>query len=1193
MNLETVSSAAMFLRESAALHYEYEALNHFELDITGVSSPFASLDLQFLHGIVDRILHRGVGTLLSLQIERNIASMYGTDFDLVEDPSLNGSIEWTISKGLIEAVNEFSDFADSWHGDSASITLDPENPDNERRLFDQLLDTFGTGLISFTYPQAYIADILPAAEAKNFLAQRVDFLLAFPNGRCLILEPGDHDPSRGDLVPADQPTLDKKRDAAHAKCGIPTLRFRNERIGTPELMNEVRDLLAHCEAERYLSRPPSGTNNTLQLSYLILLPTLISRIEHTLNCVLLQAEMWTKPVVRLCVVEQDLECAELALLSFLDRLRRLIDLYQINASRPQIQLVIIRNSSWACADLAPVQEKLQRYRCTVEVTTDPSAGVFDIVIDAAIKTNRHTPSLNVIGTCHATIRNTFPHSRLHYFNYPETPRRIVLNAEGEDLVTGFLGDFFRKTRLREGQLPIIRNVLAQQATIGLLPTSAGKSICYQMASLLTPGVTLVIDPIVFLMKDQVLSLTEQFGITKVVAWHSESGITQDSEIGELMATNLMIFVSPERFLRQKFRDAMQLLNTGGLFVNYAVLDEAHCVSMWGHDFRPAYLMLERCLREYCSTSQHHPVLVALTGTASQLVLIDLKRELHIDSFDAIVRPTKSFDRPELNYNVVRCRTDNKLQALQGVFRTIQQKLGVRNLHVDAWGVIFSHLPKQVWTLYAELVGNTGQHVAAVAKDAPTAALAFGVACGGLPNAAPVNASQWKEYKNHILPHFKRGKVHTLIGNSAIGVGIDNEYVSYAVAYCMPGSLEELGQQWGRAGRRGQTSECWLICSDDLPASTDQWLNGQGGRMPPRYDDLGTIAWYHGKSFPGEQADTNSTLEVMAKLFHATPDAGGRRPLHESGDERTQHYLSFLVMMGLAEDYAVTGMGSNATYLVKFHSNVELGILQGGNAVLKTHFERSLHAYLSRYRPMAFTEIRDGLAERMEAKLSQKVVAYLVHFIYDRIAYQRKESIRTIVTFCRDADQSPAMIRNRLKAFFDRNPKFSDRLDEMAAAPPLFASVDTVLQLIEGYDDAEHLYWETRRHLDERLRADWASINLYVAIFRERSLSAASITLFQQLMEDLRQQLPPDGQAAFLIGLLNHVSRLDQIHGVEVSEDVLPRIFNVLYLRYRLEYMSIVDGLDCNEAVKNQIRANVGAQQTREILDVVKRKHGLG
>ena len=138
---------------------------------------------------------------------------------------------------------------------------------------------------------------------------------------------------------------------------------------------------------------------------------------------------------------------------------------------------------------------------------------------------------------------------------------------------------------------------------------------------------------------------------------------------------------------------MRTLNAADIFINYAVIDKAHCVWMWGHDFRPSYLTLERNFHDYCTFQGRVPVIVALTGTASQLVLIDLKRELNIQDMEAIIRP-ETFDRPELNFNLVKCPTKDGPQMLSKVRTGIARRLNVLELATDAYEIVILVNPRR-------------------------------------------------------------------------------------------------------------------------------------------------------------------------------------------------------------------------------------------------------------------------------------------------------------------------------------------------------------------------------------------------------------------------------------------------------------------------------------------------------------------
>jgi hypothetical protein len=442
----------------------------------------------------------------------------------------------------------------------------------------------------------------------------------------LLIEPGDH-------LEADQRLLDLQRDEAFKKIGIATLRPHNVEIGTENLAYNVRREIERLGGDPYFEPKPIDNERSLAAQYLFLLPSLVARTEWVLNQVLFRRDLISRDQILVHVRERDLQAAECAFLSFIRKVERLSRLYGFSFRWPETHVYLQRNPSYESALPDHLRSFLKEYGVHFHLVEDVGAGRFVLSLDLAIKANNLTELANITASLRYGVRNTYRRNEPFRFSYRTKPRPIVFSMETSSLLETFLQDFFRKYALRPGQLPILLNVLAQKATIGLLPTSAGKSICYQLAAVLTLGTAIVVDPITALMLDQIQGLQELYRIDRVFPWHASSGV-KDEDIGRLLAGNLMVVISPERMLRPNFRNAMRSLNAADIFVNYAVIDEAHCVSMWGHDFRPSYLSLDRNFKKYCSFQGHSPVTVALTGTASQLVLIDLKRELNIEAMDA-------------------------------------------------------------------------------------------------------------------------------------------------------------------------------------------------------------------------------------------------------------------------------------------------------------------------------------------------------------------------------------------------------------------------------------------------------------------------------------------------------------------------------------------------------------------------------
>lgn len=1168
----------------------FESLDFFqrEISITGGSIP-VSTDIKFARDIVEKIIRRGTRTFPAFFIEQRIVHLYGKKVGISIKPDKGqGSISFSHSQSFVDAYNRYSDFADAFPVTPDDMEFDPDNPQNERVLYRQLFDEFGPVLTQYTYTQTPIDKILPGTFADAFSAQRADFVFAFPNGKSFVLEPGDHD--------AKNALRDKARDDAfkqHLQAN--TFRPRNAAIGKPKILAEVHSEFSKIRALKYIK---NSAKRNIHENYLFLLPSLISRIEWTLSEILLLRGYIGKKELTIYIKEQDLCCAELAIFSFLDRLQRLVALYNLNLNVPKISLIIDRNKEYDKVDLSFERELLHSaYNCSVSDKKD-SAGEMDIALDVSIKANSTLPKSDTLAlatdSASVVIRNCFRHNRETTFSYQEFPRSIRSHCCSEHLLNSFLQDFFRKYGLRPGQYPILYSALTQQPTIGLLPTSGGKSACYQLAALLSPGLTLIVDPLVFLMDDQVQSLKDSFRITRVEAWHAGSGIITEAEAQRAFSENIMLFVSPERFLRKNFRGAVKSALVGGSFINYAVIDEAHCVSMWGHDFRPSYLCLDRNLRETCAVGKRIPITLALTGTASQLVLIDLKRELNIESFDSIIRPD-SFDRPELTFRVESCKNADKDQYLKSILNKTATRLQVVNLDTEAWGIIFSYTPRELWRLLGNNLHDLKNHVQVVLEARTWRELNqvhYAMATGSCPKDAALTKPQWTQYKERILSAFKRGTIRRLFGNAAVGVGVDSEKLNYVVNYRMPQSLESYYQQCGRAGRSGQPSECILLLSDDEPEATQAWLDHDKSRPQHIRDDISTISYFHNQNFPGQESEVQGVLSVYKNIINqllakASP-IEQKKLVPADNYDRTERYIGFLLIVGVVSDYTVAGTGRNVIYSLSLHDTIRQNI-STDIEVCRSHMMDSLYQYLLRYKPQS----RELMISRLRAKYpehrpSEQVLRSLIDFIYDEIAYQRKESIRTMLKFCTQEDTSPEQLRRTIKGYFDRNEKFSSKLDSMAASSPKIDLVIAVLETITDFSDAEHLYWESRRLLDERFRGDWALINIYAMLYRERGVSDDIYRLMDRTLNSLKRDAGLTGVevVSFLASYYSYLPILDDAWGEPLCLDILINLFQYHYKRDGVEHMEIMDRINLPEGFDAApITLSVLSMQLKELIDV--------
>lgn len=1158
---------------NSGLHF-YETTLYSEDD-----SYRPSDDEALLHDVMVKTLLRGRRPFTSYETERRIIATYGAHFSIEEQSTAQsaGSVNYNYASRLIGAYRDFCDLISPWQGETNSVSFDPEHPENEKILFEKLIERYGTGIAHCLWTQLDLASVLPPETGKNFLGQRADFVLVFPNGAGLVIEPGDHDD-------AAQVRLDKLRDQAFENIGFTTLRPRNTEIHSERLYAKIDAWLRESGSGAYIDPAMQSRNRELlSLNYLLLLPTLTVRVERVLVHFLLGRGLIHNKQLTIGVVERDLACIEIGWLGFVDRVTRLAALYGIDLSIPAVAFKVVRNAAYR-------YDSEVGWDLDVEQLQGLDGHRLDLILDVGIKCNSMTAP-EIYGAPHgASVRQAFPHYKAGDFGYRATPTSVAQGEELEDLLSSFVRDFFRKRALRKGQGPILRSVMSQKSTIGLLPTSAGKSLCYQLASLLTPGTTIIVDPLVALMEDQVRTLSDQYGIDSVLAWHAAERL-DEKDIGRFLRENIMIFLSPERLQRPGFHSAMRSLNAADIYINYAVIDEAHCVSMWGHDFRPSYLMLGRNFREQCAFQGREPPVVALTGTASQLVLIDLMRELDIRDPDCVIRPD-SFDRPEMNFRLIRCRNDEKQHMFGDVLAGIARRLNVGDLTQQAHGIIFTYKPEEAWELFGSQVGDATRYVRGVGHAVQDREMVYGMYTGRPPKASGLERKEWDDYKRRTLSAFKRGAIKMLFGNTAVSVGIDNEKLNYIVNYRMPQSMEAYYQQCGRAGRSGQQSECVLLFSDDAPHQTDRWLSGELKVIPKRWDDLGIVAFFHQVSFPGVEIDTRGALIVLKALFK-DPDEDGAVEVasyvspkfSRKEAEQTERYLSYWLILGIIADYEVTGMERNTKFRVRRHPVLLRFIEDRNEALLSAHIVKCLHRYLQRYRPIGRDQVARVLEERPERYLRERCIGYLIEFIYQQIEYQRRASIRTMVEFCREQDTSPARLRARIKAYFDSSEKFSASLMEMAAEDPESMTVIELVAKVEGFDDAEHLYWETRRLLDERYRPDWAAANLFAIAYRSHGKDS---DLFSCNFKGLINALAPDNadqMRRFLAGFLPVLMQFDTIFDRDTGTTLLARCIEIIYGEYRLAHGVPIDDLEIPDRARDILRLHLVNMQLKEVLNV--------
>lgn len=326
-----------------------------------------------------------------------------------------------------------------------------------------------------------------------------------------------------------------------------------------------------------------------------------------------------------------------------------------------------------------------------------------------------------------------------------------------------LKHYYGYSSFREGQGEIIDSIIAGRDVLAVMPTGAGKSICYQIPAMMSDGITLVISPLISLMKDQVGALNQN-GIR---AAYLNSSLTQKQYGMALknirMGVYKIIYVAPERLMTDGFLELVSDMN-----ISLVAVDEAHCVSQWGHDFRPSY----RDIADFVKGFRKRPVVAAFTATATALVKEDIRELLQLKSPFEI---TTGFDRPNLYFGIV------ETSARYDFLRTyLDENFGKA-------GIIYAMTRKTVEEIYNKLA-NAGYPVTYYHA--------------GLPDS--VRAENQDAFIKDAKP--------IIVATNAFGMGIDKTDVEFIIHYNMPMSMEAYYQEAGRAGRDGSESDCILLYS---------------------------------------------------------------------------------------------------------------------------------------------------------------------------------------------------------------------------------------------------------------------------------------------------------------------------------------------------------------------------------------------
>ena len=580
---------------------------------------------------------------------------------------------------------------------------------------------------------------------------------------------------------------------------------------------------------------------------------------------------------------------------------------------------------------------------------------------------------------------------------------------------------------REGQAGIIGSALARKDTIGLLPTGSGKSICYQLAAVLQPSISFVVCPIKSLMYDQkadldAIGFTRSNFITSDLKPDQKAKVQNDYGRGKYF----FVFISPERFQTHKFRAEMAAIGLDRSFA-YAVIDEAHCLSEWGHDFRTSYLNLSNTINRLAPNASY----IGLTATASVNVLKDIQTEFGV--LDENVRTPIEFTREELSFHVID-DFGKKSQATLALVKTMEAKWCAEGS--SKAGIIFTPTvngPKGCYELAGQISSSLDMEV--------------NFYSGTAPKNYRLNGDAFDAYKQKVQQDFKANKYRLMTATKAFGMGVNKGNIAYTIHFGIPGSMEALYQEAGRAGRdkklfQKSPADCFvLLTREDNAAVLDQiWspsikvndLKDSVSKLS-RDSDVNINLWLMTNNL-----DTiNDEFRLMSSIYgHLEANRDSQKLVLAAADfgadkfkfERAIYRLS---QLGIVNDWVVEDF-FRGVLQVEFTCPIEDQLILNIERTIRK-YEPTFHFSDLLSSTNDFHVIMNDRLQRGSIDRTQYIFLTLLVWSYDHFVNNRKQSLKNVYEHCSELASgkiSESKFKFRLEGYFKFNNS-SHRLQLLA------------------------------------------------------------------------------------------------------------------------------------------------------------------
>ncbi len=1034
--------------------------------------------------IAQGLLERGLWAPPTWLVEQHLAGLFRSylNWELRELDGISGTLAINVIKSYIDDHFKNALVTGRWQAEA------PDNESNElwesqttyfeetgseaeqQFLEDVLKPVLGYPLLDFLHLQRDLVSL--GLDPVQFAEQRADFVLDTGRGHKLVIEVDgfQHLEDRTQLI------LDKKRDKALNNAGWQVWRVPTRRLDDPELLQaNLRNFLKDNKGSPLWGiKQPISTPRSRELLTCVWGATVTFRIQFLVLEALRRGVLAWEGDWRVQVLEHDTSIANTALADLKDWFGRLRELHGFSPC-PAISL-----------------EQLDA----------------DIIID-----------ISVLQPYKATYTSHVPvaWSRPANMEAPRPKRKFASgmfleNQPDKHLLETFVQDLFRKTELREGQHEILCRIFSGKDVVGLLPTGGGKSLTYQLSGLLLGGLTVYVSPLKSLLQDQRERLID-LGIDLAEEISSALSQSQRRQASILLTSGGVRFllIAPERFLIDSFRNELAQFRVSYGEVCQVVVDECHCVSEWGHDFRAAYLSLSRIAKERTNRLGVSSPVVALTGTASSIVLSDVQRELGITESDAVIR-AKRLDRPEIALSCLQVPQRSKQVKLQELATNF-----LINHTSDTEGLLvfcrFINGLEGIMAVSAKLLSVVPQEkLRFYCGENPDWVKYAGFCLEPKVDAPPQERvaqcmPTWAMEPNHKLMNWNDVKAETqrsyisglprgfpvLVATNAFGMGIDKPSIRSVIHYMTPQSPEAYYQEVGRAARDKQPSNAVLLFSDESPAITDQILSPELNIKEAKevYDafreknkwgggDFIRTFYFHQNSFAGTELDVKHLEELFKEIrkaleaseplifsyfpteMYANLPVDKKRKIPSWTVERSLEYAAVrLFHLGVISDYT---KDYNAKSLA-LSLNQDWLDCKNDVASHAEYLAGYFRAYVNRYQvrkeDLGEQAIRDAASIASAEAASAKA---LVDYMYDQIERKRRQASRQMLEFARRGVNDPAGFREALLMYLQVSEKFTKDLEALVADPQLLAWTELLLR-VDSRDEVKELHGACQRVLE--------------------------------------------------------------------------------------------------------------------------------